>query len=171
MLEKAGIHLEDLTGCKNWAMMAILKISLLDKWTNEAEKANRLSLLELIKRGREIEDHLREMIHADNRSLSKSSLRDTSNAEVTKIFALSAMTYLPVVISGPYPELPEIRNCVTETVNAFQNLTDPKLLRHLVWPFCITGCLALDGQYDVFRDLLSAADCNIDHAINCRNVL
>jgi hypothetical protein len=32
MLERAGIQLESLTGCRNWAMVIIFEISLLDKY-------------------------------------------------------------------------------------------------------------------------------------------
>lgn len=31
MLESAGIHLENLTGCRNWVMAIIFEVSLLDK--------------------------------------------------------------------------------------------------------------------------------------------
>ena len=67
------------------------------------------------------------------------------------------MTYLYVVISGAYPELPEVRESVSKTIDAFQSLADPTLLPYLVWPFCISECLALNGQYTIFRDLVSIA--------------
>ena len=78
--------------------------------------------------------------------------------EITKIFALSAMTYLHVVVSGAHPELPEIMASISKTVAAFQRLTDKKMLRNLVWPFCISGCLAREEQHGIFRDLISAAE-------------
>jgi hypothetical protein len=165
ILERAGIHLENLIGCRNWAMIFILEISLLDKWKKEAEKAHRLSITELTKRGSQIEERLRKMLtDIENKPLIRSFSRNTERlsmstyTEITKIFALSAMTYLHVVISGAYPELPEIMESVSKTIDAFQSLTDAKILRSLVWPFCISGCLAIDRQHTIFRDLLSAAD-------------
>jgi C6 transcription factor Pro1 len=61
-------------------------------------------------------------------------------------------------ISGTHPELPEIVGSVSKTVAALQRLTDPRLLRNLVWPFCISRCLALEEQYALFRDLFSVAE-------------
>ena len=68
--------------------------------------------------------------------------------EITELFALSAITYLHVVLSGAYPEL--------DTIYDFKDLADTKSL-HLVWPFCISGCLALDGQHAICPGLVYAA--------------
>lgn len=74
----------------------------------------------------------------------------------TWILALSAMTYLHVVISGAYPEIPEIKDSVSKTIDALQNLPDPKLLRYVTWSFCVSGCLAVDGQQHIIRELASS---------------
>lgn len=153
MLERGEINLANLTGCSNWAMVFVFEISLLDKWREEEKKAHNLSLTELTKRGSQIEERLRRRLaRIDNEPLP-----DSSNTDITRIFALSAMTYLHVVVSGAYPKLPEIRESVSKTIDALQSLTDPKLLRYVVWPFCISGCLAVDGQQNLFRELVSAA--------------
>ena len=68
LLENAGIHLENLMGCRNWAMIFIFEISLLDKWKKEAEKAQMLSIVELAKRGHQIEERLREKL-ADSENI------------------------------------------------------------------------------------------------------
>lgn len=162
LLERAEIGLEYLTGCMNWAMVFILEISLLDTWRREAEKAHKLSIVELTNRGSQIEERLRgRLANIENQPSTGISLERTLEppcVQITRIFALSALTYLHVVISGPYPELPEITESVSKTIDAFQSLTDPKLLRQLVWPFCVSGCLALDKQHDIFRQLVSAAE-------------
>ncbi|KAK9326943.1 hypothetical protein V1520DRAFT_376242 [Lipomyces starkeyi] len=100
-----------------------------------------------------------------NTPLTEPSLWDHSgvlsppiHAEISKIFTLSANTYLRVVISGAHPELPEITESVSETVLAFKSLKDPRLLRNAIWLFCISGCLALEEQQSFFRDLVTAAD-------------
>ena len=161
MLENAGVHLETLTGCRNWAMVFIFEISSLDSWKKEAEKTHKLSVVELTKRGGKIEKRLRERLaDTDNESsiAASGTLMAATYTQITKIFALSALTYLHVVMSGACPELPEIIDSVSKTTDAFQRLPDKKLLRNLVWPFCISGCLALEGQQTVFRELVSAAD-------------
>ena len=160
LLERADIHLETLTGCQNWAISYILEVSMLDSWRKEAERSRQLSIVELARRGGEIEKRLRQRLadSENNLSMKLFELTPAPTCEITNLFALSTMTYLHVVMSGAYPELPEVRESVSKTVYYFQRLTDPKLLRHVVWPFCITGCLALEGQQAIFRDLLSAAE-------------
>ena len=165
LLDRAGIHLETLIGCENWAMIFILEICLLDNWKREAETTSELSDVELAKRGRQIEERLRDRIADIESTPPKATYSGytvripsaNTNTEITKIFALAAMTYLHVVVSGPYPELPEIRESVSKTITAFESLTDAKLLRYLVWPFCVSGCLALEVEQTVFRSLVSAA--------------
>jgi hypothetical protein len=141
-------------------------IVILDNWKKEAEKTHQLSVIELVKRGAKIEESLRQKIvdlegtHSLGSSLlgSHRSTLSASQAEITGIFALSALTYLHIVISGAYPELPEIVESVSKTIDAFKRLTNPRLLRNLVWPFCVTGCLAAEGQQGFFRDLVSKAE-------------
>lgn len=131
-------------------MIFIFEISLLNNWKKEAEKARKLSITELAKRGHEIERRLQKKLAAIDSTLSPWTGTSLGNAsetvlaptsiEITRIFALTAMTYLHVTVSGTHPELPEIVGSVSKTVAALQRLTDPRLLRNLVWPFCISRC-------------------------------
>lgn len=145
-------------------MALILEISLLDNWKKEAQNANRLSFVDLVKRADGIQGRLRQELAAiETKTQSwagggeSSPATSATHSEISKLFILSAITYLHVVISGPYPEVPEIAESVLGTVNAFKSLKDPRLLRNLVWPFCVSGCLALDKHYDFFRGLVSRA--------------
>jgi hypothetical protein len=165
ILEVFGIDLGSLFGCANRVMALIFEIVLLDNWKRDIEKIRQLSVVELVKRGTTIEERLQQEIRdledrhslGSNQELSGSTL-STSQAEITNIFALSALTYLHVVVSGAYPELPEIAESVSKTITAFKGLTNPRLLRNLIWPFCVSGCLALEGQQSFFRDLVSKAE-------------
>jgi C6 transcription factor Pro1 len=101
MLERADIYLENLTGCSNWAIIFIFEITLLDKWKKESEEAHKLSIVELAKRGGQIEERLQERLaDIEKKSSIRASSGDTfgtlpatTYTEITKIFALSAMTY------------------------------------------------------------------------------
>ena len=166
ILNTLDINLESLFGCTNQVMALILDIVCLENWKKEAEEAHQLSLVELVKRGAMIEERLRqeiidvERVYSLEKNIMKSHDRilSTAQVEITNIFALSATTYLHVVISGAYPELPEIVESVSKTIDAFKSLTEPRLLRNLVWPFCVTGCLASGGQQGFFRELVSKAE-------------
>jgi hypothetical protein len=165
-LSNLGISLESITGCQNAITALIYEIPSLDRWKEESQAAHRLSIIDLAERGRQIEERLRqELVDMDNMPLTGPSLwnrsgRQTapSNHEISKLFALSAIIYLHVVISGAHPELSEIAEAVSQTVVVFKSLRDRRLLHSiLVWPFCISGCLALGEQQSFFRDLLSVA--------------
>ena len=165
ILESTGIYLENFTGCRNWAIVFIFEISQLDRWKRRAENNHQLSVTELAKRGSQIKASIEERLvtmgeNSMGTSLNSSpgALSASTHIQITRIFAFAAMTYLHVVVSGAYPELPEIRESVSRTAGEFQNLTDAKLLQHLVWPFCISGCLALESHYAIFRNLVSAAE-------------
>jgi len=129
------------------------------------ERTRQLSVVELVKRGAKIEERLlQKSWDSEGTNSSKSntlecysSTSSTSQAEITNIFALSARIYLHVVLSGAYPELPEIAESVSKIITAFKNLADPRLVQKLVWPFCIAGCLALDEQQSFFRNLITNA--------------
>lgn len=160
LLETGTINLVDLTGCSNWAMICIFEIVSLDNWKQEEENAHRLSLIELTERGRQIEERLLSRLASIENDLSQSTPVDAHTSlehiqtTITRIFAHAAVTYLYVVISGAYPNIPDIKRSVSETIAALRSLPDPKLLRHVVWPYCISGCLASDEQQTVFRELV-----------------
>jgi hypothetical protein len=162
MLERAGINLKNFNGCANNIMMLIFEIAQLDVWRKKADKTQTLSLKGLVQRGGEIEERLQNGL-ADLENMTHSSIsggtssRSHHTAEITRVFALAAVTYLHVVVSGAHPELPEIRESVSRTIGAFKGLADAKSLRHLAWPLCITGCLALEEEQGFFRELAVAA--------------
>jgi hypothetical protein len=177
LLERANIPLETIVGCSNWVIVFILEIARLDRWKKEADKAHRLSIIELTNRANQIKRLLGDKLaEIENEPLFKNSLEHPSGmvseyTTINKLYALSAITYLHVVVSGAYPELPEIRESVSRTIVIFQTLKKATLLRNLVWPFCISGCLALEGQYTFFRDLISAAEVTESTVGTCLDAL
>ncbi|KAH8800661.1 C6 transcription factor [Xylogone sp. PMI_703] len=164
-LNNLDISLESLIGCRNSVMALIFEISSLDRWKKEAQAAHKLSIVDLAKRGSQIEERLRheladiEKIRSTEPSLwsPPGMLSVPSHSEISQLFALSAIIYLHVVISGAYPDLPEIAEAVSKAIVVFKSLKDPRLLRSVVWPFCVSGCLALEEQQSFFRDLVSGA--------------
>lgn len=164
LLASGRIHLDTLMGCENWALHAVYKISTLDAWRKNQEKDGRLSMAELVKRGAQIERVLKERLatishHNPHRTRRLSGMTPriprTASAEITKVYALSALTYLHVVVSGALPSLPEITESVSSTITAFKDLSDANLMQNLVWPFCVTGCLASKEQESVIYALVT----------------
>lgn len=153
------IPLEKLMGCENWAMLIIMDIAVLQEWKARSQTGGNLSLPELVSRGAEIEQHLEKLLEKNTENIANHQeshvgspiLNSTSVLSITRIFACAALVYLHVVVSGPYPQLPEIRNAVCQTIDAFRSLPDQKLVRNLTWPCCIAGCMAIEEQEVFFR--------------------
>jgi C6 transcription factor Pro1 len=149
-------------GCKNWVMLLIMEIAMLDDWKKTRQKSGNLSLRELTSKAAHIEDRLTAGMNKtldEPISIYKDScgIRTSESRCVTYIFACSALTYLHVTVSGAHPDLPEIRESIARSIKAFQNLPDPIWVRHLVWPFCIAGCMAAADEQDVFREIANGA--------------
>lgn len=158
-------------GCKNWAMIFISRISALARWKSEQQRFGRLSLKELTARSTEIEKGLNEGLARNLESIGKPISHPESaacqrlgvassktNLVLTRIFAWSALTYLHITVSGAHPSLPEIQDSVAQTFEAFRYLPDPTLLRNLVWPFCVTGCMASKQDEEWFYIVMKVAE-------------
>jgi hypothetical protein len=157
-------------GCENWVMINISRISSLASWKSEQQAAGCLSLRDLISRGEAIERELNEGLAMNKESIGEPVLKPETEAcqrlgvspskstlVITRIFACSALTYLHTTISGAHTSLPELQDSVCKTIAAFQMLHSPVLLRNLVWPFCVTGCMADNQHEEFFRNGMKLA--------------
>lgn len=157
------IRLEKIMGCENWAMILISRISALSAWKSSQQSLGQLSMKELISRGSFIEQELNAGLEKNKVNIGKpihypespacqrlGVPSSKSNLVITRVFANAALIYLHTVISGAHPALPEIKESVANGIEAFRMLPSPTLLRNLVWPFCVTGCLAGKECQDFF---------------------
>lgn len=154
-LSSHNIQLDKIMGCENWVMILIFRISSLSAWKSTQQKEGCLSLRDLAARGADIERELNEGLVMNEEKIGQPIFKPASslcqrlgvpqsktNFVLTRIFACAALTYLHTTISGPHPNLPEIKDSVEKSFAAFHLLPTPVLLRNLVWPFTVTGCLA-----------------------------
>ena len=62
---------------------------------------------------------------------------------VTRVWNHAALLYLHLVVSGWQPASNDVRHHVSQIIDLITNqISPPALLRTMVWPFCIAGCLA-----------------------------
>jgi C6 transcription factor Pro1 len=169
--QDSKVQLQDLMGCENWAMTTIREIAVLEDWKRQMEKDSVFSVRELVRRAGSIEQRLEAGVaavierlsqYSSHRGLGKKNLSDTSStslvvSSITQTFACASRVYLNVLISGPNPNLPEMRESVSRTLAGLNALPDPQLIRNVVWSFCIAGCMAARDQEQSFKDLASAA--------------
>ncbi|OBT77635.1 hypothetical protein VF21_03718 [Pseudogymnoascus sp. 05NY08] len=165
------IFLDKIMGCENWAMLLIMDIAFLDDWKRNLQISAQLSMRELVTRATHIERRLEDGIRDNSSRLSQltnhsiPSILGTRVHEpthlvllITRIFACSALVYLDVVVSGAYPDMPEIRENVSRTIEAFRAMPEIAMTNSLTWPYCIAGCMAIEEEQMFFRGLAVSSD-------------
>jgi hypothetical protein len=146
---RGNIQLEKVMGCENWAMLIILDIAILNERKETLAKTGQFSLRQLEHQGGEIEQRLAEGLAIN--AVKEHDVKDIQT--VTHIFACSALVYLHVVVSGANPQLSTVKSAVGRTIEAFRSLPDPGLIRYLIWPFCITACMATEEHQSFFTEI------------------
>jgi C6 transcription factor Pro1 len=164
LLGNDAINCASISGCQNWAVLQMSRVSRLASWKRDSENSGLLSIMDLTKRAMTIEEDIKKGLKAlSNNALETSpsspEQRELSNVTcITKVFALSIVTYLHVVISGAHPELQEIKECVSRTIEDLNQvaLKRPQLLKSLIWPICVNGCLATEAQESVVKSVVKS---------------
>ncbi|OQU97022.1 Fungal Zn2-Cys6 binuclear cluster domain-containing protein [Cladophialophora immunda] len=172
------IDLEAICGCQNWVLLQISEIAALDAWKQECKRAGDLDVMELVRRAAPIKNTLvaqlsRVEANPAIASKSASSILDglftpyyhgehpeqvfAHTALVTRVWAHAALLYLFVVVSGWQPTSGDVRHHVSRIVDLLTHqISPPALLRTVVWPFCVAGCLAEPAQEACLRGMVEA---------------
>ncbi|PMD33700.1 hypothetical protein L207DRAFT_143512 [Hyaloscypha variabilis F] len=166
-LEEGSIQLDRLMGCRNWAMISIREISGLEAWRNEmlnglkdpilsgnSSGVDNLIVPLLSEKSAQIEARLKTGLASTPSNMDSLTKHDQETELVTRIFGLSAMVYLAIVVSGSFGKLPNVQDDVSSALSAMTALPRYLLMR-VVWPYCVAGCLAEGDLRDKFRQLLS----------------
>ncbi|KAG8672646.1 Trichothecene biosynthesis transcription regulator tri10 [Fusarium poae] len=152
LLDQPGlIQMDEVLGCKNWAMLTILEVGKLDRWKRQEQEHNRLSLKTLARRAMMIEDMLTE-------ELQRLPTSETLPDLITRIYAASITTYLHTVVSGLNPNLSEVQDSVSATILLLERLPDLQAVASVTWPLAVTGCMASESNKDFFRNTLRSYD-------------
>lgn len=170
------INLEATIGCQNWALLAISEIAVLDAWKQQCKRAGNLDVMELVRRATVIKDsleaHLTRLnmdpvfIRDDSRGLldvftadygQQSSSSGSQTSLVTRVWAHAALAYLFVIVSGWQPTNIDVCYHVGQIIELLTHqISPPALLRTMVWPFCVAGCLAKPAQEAHLRGMVEA---------------
>ncbi|KAF4614329.1 hypothetical protein G7Y89_g15407 [Cudoniella acicularis] len=170
------VNLGTAIGCQNWALLQIGEIAVLDAWKQRCKRAGNLNVMELVHRATAIKDLLEAhltRLEADPVIIPKegSSLLDVFTADycqqsktpasqsslVTRVWAHAALVYLFVVVSRWQPASVDMRYHVGRIVELLtREISPPALLRTMVWPFCVAGCLAEPAQEAHLRGMVEA---------------
>ncbi|KAI1144310.1 fungal-specific transcription factor domain-containing protein [Hypoxylon sp. FL0543] len=169
------INLEAVVGCQNWALVQISEIAALDTWKQRCKRAGNLDVMELVHSAAIIKDSLESNLtrletnpittsNDDNGCLDalitgqcqRSKSLSSQSSLATRIWAHAALLYLFIVVSGWQPANFEVRYHVGQIIDLLTHqISPPALLRTMVWPFCVAGCLAEPAQEARFREMVN----------------
>ncbi|KAH8805506.1 fungal-specific transcription factor domain-containing protein [Xylogone sp. PMI_703] len=161
LLLDESVDISCISWCQNWVALQLSRVSSLDARKRQLETAGALSIMELTRRAIVIEEDIKSGLkNLDGLSGAVANFTSEELSDIsliTRIFALSTIVYLHVVISGPLPELQEIKDCVSQAIQELTQiaLEKPQLLPKLVWPICVNGCLALCTQESTIKEILN----------------
>ncbi|RAO71287.1 uncharacterized protein BHQ10_007299 [Talaromyces amestolkiae] len=170
--ERFRLNLEDFIGCENWVILQISEISALDAWKKSIKRAGKLDMMELVARATPIKQALLTNLARLDTSVNMPKTNwlglfvlynyqlppvpGGCTAFTTRVWAHAALLYLSVVVSGWQPKSTAIRENVLRTLALLEQMPAPELLRTLIWPFCIVGCLAEPEEECRFRAMVEA---------------
>jgi hypothetical protein len=171
---RAPLSLEDFIGCENWVIVQIGETSALDAWKKSMKRSGQLDMMEMVARASVIKQallcKLARLEAATNTLASQTGnlglftayndhlplIPGGCTAFVTGVWAHAALLYLSVVVSGWQPGSAGIRENVVRILALLEQVPKSELLRTMVWPFCIAGCLAEREEECRFRALTDA---------------
>ncbi|POS78211.1 hypothetical protein DHEL01_v203400 [Diaporthe helianthi] len=175
------LDLESVVGVKNDVITLLAQVADLHAWKKEMAKAGSLSVVQLVTRASQIETLIRGLIacleqerenncHNNNNSqhtmepinfisqynVGLPIVKGSSTEWTSLVWAHATLTYLSTVVSGWQPSCPELRASVAATIALLAAAPAPACVRSVVWPFCVTGCLALPEEEGFFRSIVEA---------------
>ena len=170
--EGPRLDLVDFVGCENWVILQIGKIAALDTWKKSMKRAGQLDMMELAIRASAIKQVLLSSLARldavvsmpEKNPLGLFSLNNDQlppmpggcSAFVTRVWAHAALLYLSVMVSGWQPRSAGIRENVVRISLLLEQMPAPELLRTIVLPFCMAGCLVEAGEESRFRVMAAA---------------
>jgi hypothetical protein len=124
-----------------------------------------------VKRATQLETELRQALddftknRKDSTTLNLSAIPHLTPLSVhsnylTEFYASATLIYLHAIVSGAYPELPEIRENVRSTMELLKKLPSPILPRVMWWHILIAGSMALEDEQLLCRNLIYGAGIN-----------
>lgn len=155
--------------------MQIGEIAILDAWKEQREGNGNLDMMELVQQATPIRTVLMTQldqlegpvpVRSEHRDLldllimnSAQTARNKNRqiSTITRVWDLAALIYLNVVVSGWQPANTVIQSHVASIIDLLShNIPTPALVRTVVWPFCVAGCLAAPAQEPQMRGIVDA---------------
>ncbi|KAF8071856.1 fungal-specific transcription factor domain-containing protein [Lyophyllum atratum] len=191
-----GLHslrMDLLTGCPDEAMLALAETTQLAYWKATEQRNGTLSFRELVRRGDDIEQRLRQ--HHSNAAANLGDVDQaplhpnlvqaaTTEPRITrfpseearrlasKIFCEAAVLSLHTVLSNANPGVHEIGDSVETIIHLLDKLGSSEIDRTLVFPICLAGSMSDDSsRRDFCKGRLQHLDGSIGNLMQTRLVM
>lgn len=155
-----SLSIASIAGLDVQTWQAILQTSLLWHWKVEQIGSRSLSYRELVRRAMSIEDSFLAQQRAASVLLAndpRASSLSRNSAIMNNIFASAALVYLRTVVSGPNPDVPDIKVAVDTTMEAIQLTSDPAILCRMSWPVCVAASMATKTKRGFWNKLFNGS--------------
>ncbi|KAF7934496.1 hypothetical protein BELL_0318g00120 [Botrytis elliptica] len=165
------IKLEKIMGCKNWVMTEIGRISTLHESRRNGLQSGTFDtysfetqadvIRQTIRRGLN-EQFLTELRITNPNTTSHGGSRISDQAVITRLFARAACIYLELVVHGfkVVEEKSDLYSLIAEPLSMLSTISNEDLIRAIVCPLYILGCVAKVEERDVFRKTFSSPPLN-----------
>ncbi|KAI5456242.1 fungal-specific transcription factor domain-containing protein [Mariannaea sp. PMI_226] len=166
---------EDVLGCQPWILLAVADIAAFSAWKKEVYKRGELKPADMFSRAATIENRIHVGVQSLDEMNASLGIESAPNLQtylrhlnfpydlgssiqkatddITRIWAYAAHTYLLVVTQGWDLSDHRIRRNTKKSMHLFQKILSPCWLRCLVWPFCVSGCVAIGDERQAFRNI------------------
>ena len=170
------LFMDETLGLYNWAIQMMGDLAYLDAWKKQQMRDGTFVVDELLRRGKILEDALKGLIGSleakmqadppyspNERYIDFTVEGETEREDVTArppvtinnmIWAQATLIYLQVIMRGWQPGNPETRMAVSKAKVLLQSVRKSVCLRTMVWPLCITGCMATREEEEEFRHIV-----------------
>ena len=169
----SAIKLENIMGCKNWAILQIGRISALHEYRIQALQQGCLDTTDFQGRADNIRRELRDGLAQfclDSLEISPPShFAFPLNPDIyiiTRIFTLMASIYLYLVVQGYQLETQELRSLVAETMTMLRTKMPAHSMHVIICPLYIIGSVAKEEEKQFFQHVFSSApvlDPSLEH--------
>jgi hypothetical protein len=172
----SAIKLENIMGCKNWAILQIGRVAGLHEYKSRALQQGILNNADLESRTEDIRQTLRNGLA--EYSLASLEISSHANFEfpplnlnpelyiITRVFTLTASIYLYLVVYGYQLETHEVRSTIGEAMMILRTKMPPHMMNAIICPLYIIGSVAKREDEQFFRDVFSSTpvlDPSLEH--------
>ena len=168
LLESNIVSIGEISGCPDYVAKALCEVYLLKQWKTQAEDQQSLNIMDLAMRGaaidRSLDGAIRELIcqsptedtggWASDKTANSRIEHQQRGTDLALVFANAGLIYLHTVMSGPNPQLQNVRSAVADMITPLKRLTDDKMLRYASWPLCVAASFADQKQLQLLHKMV-----------------